>query len=122
MSNPAAKYEGEPQGGAWRRVCPAEDVAADGLYPFALPLGDLLHAPLLVVRRGDALYALHDECPHRRVKLSERAYLKGDLVVCGWHHWGFHLETGAHMLPTGICVPTYPLALRDGALWALLES
>ena len=114
--------EAEGQGRAWRRVCATVDVADDGLYAFSLPLSGDLTLPLLVVRRGETLYALHDECPHRRVKLSERAYLKDELVVCGWHHWGFHVRTGAHMIPTGICVPTYPLEVRDGGLWARVEG
>ena len=109
-------------GGVWRRVCDASEVAEEGLYPFSLALSGGLTLPLLVVRRGGALSALYDECPHRRVKLSERAYFKDELVVCGWHHWGFHVRTGAHMIPTGICVPTYPLEVRDGALWALVEG
>ncbi len=122
--------------GEWRRVCDESDVSQDGLYAFDVGLAPAqageqageqegeqapLTLPLLVHRRGEELSALHDECPHRRVKISSRGYIKDDLVFCGWHHWGFHLRTGAHMIPTGICVPTYPLALRDGALWVMLS-
>jgi nitrite reductase (NADH) small subunit len=37
--------------------------------------------------------ALDNWCPHRRGPLGE-GWLEGNTVVCPWHAWAFHLDTG----------------------------
>lgn len=92
----------------WVDLCPREEVSEIGLFPTEVDRGGAPY-PLLLIRTGTGLYALHDECPHRHIPISESGYLDGDVVHCGWHHWGFSVETGAHIIPTGNCVPTFPL-------------
>ena len=45
------------------------------------------------VRRGDAVHALADRCPHQGYPLSQGA-LQGDLLTCQWHNWKFDVQTG----------------------------
>jgi nitrite reductase/ring-hydroxylating ferredoxin subunit/uncharacterized membrane protein len=49
--------------------------------------------PLLLVRRGDEIYALADTCAHLGGPLSE-GKLDGSCVVCPWHGSTFELATG----------------------------
>ena len=106
---------------AWRWLGEAATLEGDGLYPFELEREGEEPLPVLVVQHAGSLYALHDECPHRHIKISEQGYIdpEREMVVCGWHHWGFSLETGDYMLPTGVCVPVYLVKREDEALWVL---
>jgi nitrite reductase/ring-hydroxylating ferredoxin subunit len=67
----------------------------------------------LIITQPSGLYALYDECPHRRVPLSSKATLKDQHVICGWHQWAFSYKTGQHQMPTGICVPHYPIRVCE---------
>jgi len=49
---------------------------------------------LVVVRRGDVVYALKETCSHAGGPLSEGA-LKGDNIECPWHFSQFRLSDGA---------------------------
>lgn len=107
---------------AWSWLGEDKEIEEDGLYPFDLERDGEDPMPILVVQHAGTLYALQDECPHRHIRISEQGYLdpQRDMVVCGWHHWGFHLDTGAYMLPTGVCVPVYLVKRDKGALWIML--
>lgn len=74
-----------------------EDFAA--VLPEAdLPEGKLTRAmyqetPILLVRRGDRLFAMAETCSHFSAPLSE-GKLEGDTVVCPYHSSRFSLEDG----------------------------
>ena len=90
----------------WLPLCDLSDTVEDGLYAYQIPKGEH-HYPILLMRVDGRLYALHDQCPHRRVPISERGYIDDDVVYCGYHNWGFNIENGAHIVPTGVCVDRY---------------
>jgi nitrite reductase/ring-hydroxylating ferredoxin subunit/uncharacterized membrane protein len=48
---------------------------------------------LVVVRRGDVVYALKESCSHAGGPLSE-GELKGDTIICPWHASQFRLADG----------------------------
>ena len=96
----------------WLILCEYADVEEEGLYPFEINKDEYSY-PIVLINKVGQFYALHDQCPHRRVKLSSQGYLDGDNVYCGLHHWGFKLEDGAHLLPTGICVDHYPVRIDN---------
>lgn len=50
--------------------------------------------PVLLLRHGDGLHAMHDRCSHRGCPLSD-GELEGELVVCGCHGSRFRLEDGS---------------------------
>lgn len=63
--------------------------------PDATPTKAMLGATgLLVVRRGDLVYALKDSCSHAGCPLSS-GRLVGDTIVCGCHESAFRLADGA---------------------------
>ena len=50
--------------------------------------------PILLVRRGDRLFAMAETCSHFGAPLSE-GKLVGDSIVCPWHASRFALEDGS---------------------------
>ena len=50
--------------------------------------------PVLLLRHGDALHAMHDRCSHRGCSLTD-GEIDGELVVCACHGSRFRLEDGS---------------------------
>ena len=50
--------------------------------------------PVLLLRRGEEIFALHDRCSHRGCSLSD-GELEGDDVVCACHGSRFDIRSGA---------------------------
>jgi nitrite reductase/ring-hydroxylating ferredoxin subunit len=73
-------------------------------FTAVLPVADLADATpthamlgataLVVVRRGDLVFALKDTCSHAGGPLS-KGQLAGDTIVCPWHGSAFRLSDGA---------------------------
>lgn len=69
--------------------------------------------PLVLVRQGDTIHALHDKCAHADGPLSEGAIVDG-CIECPWHGSRFELETGAHRRgPTLYDQPRYEVRRTD---------
>jgi nitrite reductase/ring-hydroxylating ferredoxin subunit len=63
--------------------------------PEATPTRAALGATgLVLVRRGDVVYALKESCPHAGGPLAE-GHLDGDTIVCPWHGSALRLSDGA---------------------------
>lgn len=70
--------------------------------------------PILLVKRGDRIYALAETCTHLGGPLSE-GWLVGDSVVCPWHQSRYALEDGQALDgPTTYDQPCYETRLRNG--------
>jgi nitrite reductase/ring-hydroxylating ferredoxin subunit len=73
-------------------------------YTAILPVADLAEATptkamlgptaLLLVRRGDLVFALKETCSHAGGPLSQGT-LDGDTITCSWHASAFRLSDGA---------------------------
>lgn len=48
---------------------------------------------ILLVKRGQEVYALDAICPHKGGPLEEGT-LENGCIVCPWHGWQFDIETG----------------------------
>jgi len=70
-------------------ILPAADLAEE--TPTKATLGA---TTLVVVRRGDLVFALKETCSHAGGPLSE-GKLVGDTIVCPWHSSTFRLRDGA---------------------------
>jgi nitrite reductase/ring-hydroxylating ferredoxin subunit/uncharacterized membrane protein len=69
---------------------------------------------LVVVRRGDLVYALKATCSHAGGPLAE-GELKGDTIVCPWHGSTFRLSDGAvRHGPAATHEVAYRARIRDG--------
>ncbi|AHH97084.1 hypothetical protein KALB_3720 [Kutzneria albida DSM 43870] len=91
------------------RVCPLADL--DEGKPFAVELAD---TPVVLVRQGEQVHALRDECTHAEVSLSEGELTRNGLE-CWLHGSCFDLRTGAPSTPPATePVPVYAVTVIDG--------
>lgn len=71
-------------------------------------------AKILLVRRGQDVFAVEGTCPHAGGPLAE-GVLIGDRVVCPWHKAEFCVTTGACTQPPAVDgLKRIPVGLRDG--------
>jgi nitrite reductase/ring-hydroxylating ferredoxin subunit/uncharacterized membrane protein len=67
---------------------------ADGLADATPTRASLGATNLVMVRRGDVVFALKDTCSHAGGPLAEGT-LQDDSIICPWHHSTFRLSDGA---------------------------
>ncbi|MBN1466187.1 non-heme iron oxygenase ferredoxin subunit [candidate division KSB1 bacterium] len=76
---------------------------------------------IVVVRDGDELYALRDQCTHEEYPLSE-GWLEDGCLFCPMHGAKFDLRTGAALsLPAYEDVATFPVRVREGMVEVKME-
>lgn len=89
-----------------------------------LPTGVMLEngERVCVVRRGDAVWAVHDVCPHRGFALGGGDVVGehegAPVVECPWHGAHFSCATGAVL--SGPCtdgIPTFPVRVINGVVY-----
>lgn len=61
----------------------------------------------------DALFALHNSCPHKNGPLSE-GMVHGNKVACPLHNWNIDLESGEALAPDKGCVRRHEVKLDAG--------
>jgi apoptosis-inducing factor 3 len=71
----------------------AAGIDAAGIADGAMVLGHANGEPVVVARRGDALFAIAAKCTHYGGPLAEGLFV-GETVRCPWHHACFDLRTG----------------------------
>jgi 3-phenylpropionate/trans-cinnamate dioxygenase ferredoxin subunit len=85
---------------------------------------------LCLVRRGERVFALYDQCPHRQANLSAGTVggtavpsevgvfeygRDGEILRCPWHGWEFDVRTGqSYCEPERIQVRSYPVEVAEG--------
>ena len=93
----------------WTTVCEFRELAV-GMPVAVMVDGDAI----CVVRAGDDVFAVHDECTHAAVPLSE-GEVDGATIECWMHGSKFDLRTGEALnLPATAPVRTYPVRVHDG--------
>jgi 3-phenylpropionate/trans-cinnamate dioxygenase ferredoxin subunit len=71
---------------------------------------------IVLVRDGDEVYALRDECSHASIPLSE-GDVEGCEIECWLHGSRFDVRTGKPVnLPATEPVPTYPTQIEGDAV------
>jgi nitrite reductase (NADH) small subunit len=55
--------------------------------------------------------ALDNLCPHRAGPLGQ-GWLEGELVICPWHSWAFHVKTGVSEYPVDERVSVFPVKIE----------
>jgi nitrite reductase/ring-hydroxylating ferredoxin subunit len=73
--------------------------------------------PVLVLRHGDGIHAIHDRCSHRGCSLSETGEVDGEHIVCGCHGSTFDLRDGSVQRgPATSPQPAFEVRERDGRI------
>ncbi|MCC6317022.1 MAG: Rieske (2Fe-2S) protein [Gemmatimonadaceae bacterium] len=70
---------------------PLSSLPNPGLLPVRLPNGDRI----VLIRRGNMVTALEDECSHQAMPLSAGELLTDGTVQCPWHGARFDASSGA---------------------------
>ncbi len=101
-----------PQGpSTWHRVCQLADLPHDA--PVHADVGGVA---VCLVRTNGEVYAVHDECTHAAVPLSEGEVEDG-AIECWMHGSRFELATGRVLnLPATVNVQTYPVNITDESM------
>jgi 3-phenylpropionate/trans-cinnamate dioxygenase ferredoxin subunit len=91
------------------RACALSEL--DDGKPFGVEIDDV---EVVLVRQGDTVHALRDECSHATLALSEGEVTRKG-IECWLHGSCFDLRTGRpSSLPATDPVAVYPVEIRDG--------
>ncbi|MEO7979988.1 MAG: non-heme iron oxygenase ferredoxin subunit [Sporichthyaceae bacterium] len=93
----------------WTTVCELSELPVD------VPRGFTVHGvAICVAHTCGEVFAVHDECTHAAVPLSE-GEVDDCAVECWMHGSRFDLRTGAVLnLPATVPVKTFPVRVVDG--------
>lgn len=92
------------------------DLVEGKIKPFHLENGDLI----ILIKRGQEVYALDGVCPHRGGPLDEGS-LENGCVVCPWHGWRFDLKTGECLNAIGEDLKRYPIEIQGTKVYLIEE-
>lgn len=91
------------------------------LAPGQLAYVDVDGLPIALANVEGVIYAFGDSCRHEGGPLSA-GVLIGETVTCPWHGWTYSVRTGKSIVPpVGLRVPTYPVQVRDGAIFVEID-
>ncbi|WP_455205450.1 nitrite reductase small subunit NirD [Kaarinaea lacus] len=65
---------------------------------------------------GDEVFALKDECPHRKGPLSQ-GIVHDNTVTCPLHNWKIDLASGDAKGPDEGCTRSYPVKVENGRVY-----
>jgi nitrite reductase (NADH) small subunit len=65
---------------------------------------------------SDEVFALKDECPHRKGPLSQ-GIVHDTTVTCPLHNWKIDLACGEAKGPDEGCTRSYPVKLENGRIY-----
>jgi len=95
----------------WKKICRLEDIPRLGSRVVKSAVGDIA-----VFRTADdAVYAMHDKCPHRGGPLSQ-GIVAGRVVTCPMHGLKIDLQSGAAVAPDTGCAKPFAVKVEDGAV------
>jgi nitrite reductase/ring-hydroxylating ferredoxin subunit len=108
-------------------------VSADELGDTHVKVVETAHGKLAVGLSDGEPFAVSNRCRHLGASLGDGLVTEEGLLECPWHHARYDVHTGAMTRgPQGVFKPlagvvkgttgsialkTYPVTLRDGAIW-----
>jgi len=96
----------------WIKVGALSDIPSPGSVVVETAGG-----PVAVFRTADdAVFALHDSCPHKQGPLSE-GIVEGHRVTCPLHNWVIDLETGQAAAPDRGRTACFAAKVEEGVVW-----
>ncbi len=108
-----------PGDAGWKNIGSLDNIPARGARRLCLKSAG---RPVAVFRTGDdAVFALIDECPHRKGPLSE-GIVAGHTVACPLHNWVIALEDGAAAAPDEGRAHSLPVKVIDGQVFVQIPE
>ncbi len=92
-------------------------MSADSLRDSTLTRAIAGTIPVLLVRRGEKIYAIAETCSHLGGPLSEGTLREDNVVICPWHSSHFCLDDG-HLVkgPSVYSQPAFETRIKDGQI------
>ena len=69
----------------------------------------------------DTVFALKDECPHRKGPLSQ-GIVHDTTVTCPLHNWKIDLASGKAKAPDEGCTRNFPVKVENGRVYLGLQA
>jgi len=66
--------------------------------------------------KGDKVYAIKDQCPHKQGPLSQ-GIMHGDSVTCPLHNWKISLVSGEALGADEGCTNVYETKVENGIIY-----
>lgn len=96
-------------------------VGLDDLGENKLQRFDVNGEPILLLRRGQQLYAVGAVCSHYGAPL-EKGTLRDSTIECPWHYSQFSLQDGSVKAgPSTAPLPVYETQIKDGKIWVKVK-
>lgn len=117
LGNMVSRHAFRGSGTKWIPLAPAE-LDGDGDIPEGRPVkGKLGINAVALVRQGDAVLAVHDQCAHAGGPLSDGSLNEG-VIECPWHGSRFRLADG-HVVrgPSVYDQPAYEVRRTESGGW-----
>ena len=103
----------------WKNMGPIGNIPLRGARRICLKQGG---KPVALFRTGEnEVFALIDECPHKKGPLSE-GIVSGNTVTCPLHNWVIGLEDGKAEAPDEGAAKTLAVRLVDGNIYVHLPE
>jgi nitrite reductase/ring-hydroxylating ferredoxin subunit/uncharacterized membrane protein len=112
LGNMVSRHAWRPAGSKWAGIKIDGDLADNA--PTKAMMGT---EPLLLVKDGTTVHALHDTCAHAGAPLHEGRLVDG-CIECPWHQSRYRLSDGRHVQgPTTFDQPRYEVRSAGGGGW-----
>ncbi len=93
----------------WKVICKIDDIPPLGARRIKRDKG----VEVAVFRNAeDKVFALLDQCPHKRGPLSQ-GLVFGETVVCPLHNWQIGLADGCASAPDEGCTPRFSVRVEN---------
>jgi len=98
-----------------------ETLALDRLRPGKGKVVRVAGRDVAVFNVDGVVYALDDACPHAGVSLGS-SKLRGRLVTCRGHRFGYDVTTGQCVSIAGLRATNYPVKIVDGKILVSIDG
>jgi nitrite reductase (NADH) small subunit len=99
----------------WHKIATLEEIPPLGSRVVNTEQGNIA----LFRTADDAVFALHDQCPHKNGPLSQ-GLVHGTKVTCPLHGWNINLADGNAVAPDVGCASNYPIKVEEGMVYLAL--
>ena len=100
---------------SWTEVGPLVDIPKKGSRVLVTAEGDVA----VFRTSGDQLFALFDQCPHKKGPLSQ-GIVYDNRVACPLHNWVIDMNSGEATGPDEGCTRTFETKIENGTVFISL--
>lgn len=104
----------DPETDEWRVAARVEELVDGQLHGGEIEV-DGVQVPIVLLKQGQSIYALHGRCSHMGGPLAEGKVVDQTCVECPWHGSTFDMHDGAVVQgPSAFPQPYYEARAREG--------